>query len=184
MVEEDNKAVIPLEDVREKIRAMSPEQKAVLIKQAASLVAGYEYDANELIQEAISQALAGTRRCPSEVDVFAFLYMAMKSIRSNDKASWYQQHVVSESTVLVDGVSEGAANVDPVNSVHVEQVLEKLRAMFADDEVAAMVMMAVTEGDERAEICEALGLSETEYATVRTRIRRRLQKEFPDGGML
>lgn len=59
--------------------------------------------------------------------------------------------------------------------------LKALEEIFADDEPALLFVMATLEEMSKEEIKNMLNLTDIDYATVRRRIRRKIDQRFPHG---
>ncbi len=146
---------------------------------------------DDLLQIALERALAGSRRCPRKVDVFRFLAEVMRSIASDHAKSFKRKPELR----LVprhdddDGQPVEYDHPDPTPNPEValaseqgaERILASLLAVFADDAVAQTIVEGIAEGMGAQELRELTALNETEYASKRRLIRRRLEKAFPEG---
>lgn len=175
------------DELRETFR-LTPVQRAKLVKAAWPLVAGTDYEPDDLISEAIVRALDGTRSCPRGVDPMAFLYNAMKSIAS---AAWEARSSRPRITSMdAPGGEKIAALIRaPGRSAEEklaaeedsERRLDAVMALFNDDPDALCVVMGDLDELKAEEIRAACGLNEKAYPTVRKRIRRAIEREFPHG---
>jgi DNA-directed RNA polymerase specialized sigma24 family protein len=179
--------VLSADELREGFR-LTTVQKAKLVKAARILVRGTDYEPDELISEAIVRALDGSRSCPRDVDPLAFLYNAMRSIAS---AAWKARDL--------------RPKVDSIDAPHGANVAATLRAadcsaedkLLAEEDAAGRLkaLMDLFEADADAlcvvmgdldelrpeEIRDLCGIDEKAYPTVRRRIRRTIEREFPHG---
>lgn len=141
-------------------------------------------DADDLLNEAIIGSLSGVRRCPRNVGLTAFLAQTMRSIAFNEKRKARQAH-------LQEPVDNDAAN-DPLLSlpdegptileiVEAKIELQALVALFDQDDDVKWLLMGLEDGCEPDEICEITGWDRKTYSTVRKRLRRGVDKHFPEG---
>src|SRR6185503_17333497 len=72
-------------EVTVRIRSMSDADKLRLIRTSNYFSFGGARSASDLRQEAIRRAIAGTRKCPSDVPVITFLNGTMRSIAWADR---------------------------------------------------------------------------------------------------
>ena len=144
---------------------------------------------DDLLQIAIVDILELTRRWNKGKVMFAgFLKGAMRSISSNWARSYKETETAELDTDLLRENEEGELyspldtardrDPDPEMQLSAKQTLKQIEALFADDEEAQMVLMAAQDGCTPPEVRELLDLSQTEYNTVVTRIRRRSRAAF------
>lgn len=141
-------------------------------------------DADDLLNEAITGSLSGVRRCPRNVGLTAFLAQTMRSIAFNEKRKAKQAH-------LQEPVDNDAAN-DPLLSlpdegptileiVEAKSELEAIVALFDQDDDVKLLLMGLEDGCEPDEICGIFGWDRKTYSTIRKRLRRGVDKHFPEG---
>lgn len=141
-------------------------------------------DADDLLNEAITESLTGDRRCPRNVVLTAFLAQTMRSIAFNEKRK-------AKQAPIQEPVDNDAAN-DPLLSlpnegptiletVEAKSELEALFALFDQDGDVKMLLMGLQDGCEPDEICGITGWDRKTYSTVRKRLRRGVDKHFPEG---
>jgi DNA-directed RNA polymerase specialized sigma24 family protein len=137
----------------------------------------------DLLQEALTRIIVGKRQVPAGVAIVAFVAGVMRSIRSE-----HWQRV--ERTRAPDGSrrpgrSKSANHeiqlVDPTpgpdRAVMAQQELVQIRKLFAGDATALSILDGLAQGLTPDEIRLALGLSDTDYASARKRMRRGLLRE-------
>jgi DNA-directed RNA polymerase specialized sigma24 family protein len=138
----------------------------------------------DALQETFKDALEGTRTCPVEVSFANYVVSCARSINSN----WNERNKreVPESQ-LVNSESESRTkyrepSVPPQQLARLEarEMLHQIETLFAMDALASRVMPLLAEGFTGPEIQETLGLSATDYGTVVKRMRRALEKAFPE----
>lgn len=138
----------------------------------------------DLLQEALVRLLSGERRWPIGIDVVQVVSGAMQSIASAAYRKSRQIPVLQLVPSHGDGEEieyDGIETVTPEQVLADKQDLEAVKALFNADEVAAAVLDGVAAGFEGAELCELASIDSAQLATVRKRISRRLQSEFPRG---
>lgn len=171
--------------------ALSPLQRAKLVKAASRLVGGTDYEPDDLVSEAVVRALDGTRTCPRDVPPTVFLWNAMKSIAS---AAWESRSLRPRAT-SIDGpgsekiaaklrASERSAEEGLVASEDSAKRLEALMTLFKDDADALCVVMGDLDGLEADEIRALCSLDKLAFPTVRRRIRRTIDRGYPEGWRL
>jgi RNA polymerase sigma-70 factor (ECF subfamily) len=140
---------------------------------------------DDLLQEALTRVLTGSRRVPDGVPIVAFLAGIMRSLRSEHwrrigggtaRAGSRRIRVsrpVDESREAT--LRDEAA--DPERMLIATQELKAIEQLFADDRVVLGIICALGEGLSAEQICVSLGLSRTEYESARKRMRRCLLRE-------
>lgn len=180
---------LEIEEVREAISSLTNADLLRLEKAARIYQFGIGLEGMDLVNEAISRALNGTRTCPRDVPFVVFLKNAMRSIASSERSRIREEPMLEVMTV---GLGDGLAVLDyPSGDRNAEDVLlarqemwERLRALekvFANDDDAQMVLMGDLDGVSAADLRSMNGWSNQDYASVRRRIRRKLSTAYPDG---
>jgi DNA-directed RNA polymerase specialized sigma24 family protein len=138
---------------------------------------------SDLLQEAFSRVLDGSRQRPDGVPLVAFLAGVMRSI-----AAEHWRRACREATQLpkllaeVDAACPGTAEAcdstpDPERSLIAMQELALIEQLFAGDARALRVILGLADGLSPEEICASYDMSKTEYDSTRRRIRRVLLRE-------
>ncbi|WP_153147640.1 hypothetical protein [Dechloromonas sp. H13] len=182
------------DEMRRAIAALSEAELLKLERVANWLSSGRSLSADDLLQEAICRALEGVRNCPIDVPILAFLVNVMKSLVSaRHKASMVDpiELAAPVSTLSDDGDERDAlADVEdrassPEQLLVEEDSASKMKAafhrLFEDDAVAELVLLDIFAGLTAEETRADLNLDETTYATIRRRIRRRINQRYPEG---
>jgi len=130
-------------------------------------------------------ALDGTRRWnKGKVKFPAFLFGAMRSISSN----WAKSYKPEDTPILEADLrrenEEGkifspldalqAQDPDREQQAHAAQALERIEALFKDDEQAQKVLMGWDDGLDAPAVRELWNFSQKEYNTIVRRIRRHI----------
>lgn len=134
----------------------------------------------DLLQEAITRALLGSRVQPDGVPVVGFLAGVMRSLR----AEHWRRVQRSDSRPVVRGEDEKSGELEPRDprpgperALAAHQELAVIERLFADDPVAQQIINGLAAGLSAQEIRDACGLSKTEYDSARKRMRRALLRE-------
>lgn len=155
-----------------------------LERAARHLSAGTEFGPDDLLQEAVCRTLEEERVCPRHVGITAFLYNAMKSIASalRKRGIGYPPHDSLDFEEGGGAVAPGrSAEELLVARADYSEGVRALQALFDDDPQALLVVMGDLDGVEAAELKELAGMDDKTFATVRRRIRRKIEKAFPGG---
>lgn len=137
---------------------------------------------DDLLQEAFTRVLVGSRRKPQDVAMVPFLAGVMRSLRAQH---WQrvchgsapaalridQARDLSRETALCDTTS------DPEQSLIAQEQLDAIYDLFAGDSVVLRIIAGLAEGRSAAQIRAALKISKTDYDSARKRMRRALIRE-------
>jgi DNA-directed RNA polymerase specialized sigma24 family protein len=146
-------------------------------------------DWSDLLQEAFTRVLDGSRRQPAGVPVVAFLAEVMRSIKEQYwrqcRRGARQLPQLLAELVAVD-FQEGELT-DPAPSperrvIAIEQV-KAINRLFEDDLQAKQIISALYEGSTPEETCATYAMSRTDYDSTRKRVRRaviRAGLRFPE----
>jgi len=179
---------LPPSEVAAALRSL-PEAGWLRLRKIARYYANIcALEPEDLLQTALTRALAGERQCPIQVDVVRFLAEAMRSIASvSQKAgqAWQAALRLVQPAEAEDAEFQVAALPSPEDAISSEQEAVRIKAtilrLFDDD----LIAQAIIEGDMEemtAEDIRALtGLDKVAYASKRRLIRRRIDQAFPRG---
>jgi hypothetical protein len=149
--------------------------------------------AGELLSEAITLTLAGSRRWNrANVDLTGHLMGAMRSISSH----WARDFVPDEHPMLESELTKTTdegdmlspfdliAATEPVvgRDLEAKEQVEEIRAAFATDPVVSVILDGMLEGMSPPDVRNELNLSQMEYETAMRRLRRKAAQMFPVGG--
>jgi hypothetical protein len=155
--------------------------KAIARLHARGLPPDVSWD--DLLQEAFTRALVGSRRKPQSVPMVAFLAGIMRSLRTEH---WRraQGGPASRESMRIDhqrDLSRAAELRDPASdleqSLLASEQIEALERLFAGDLVVLGIIAGLAEGRSAAQIRAAMGISKTDYDSGRKRLRRTLLRE-------
>jgi RNA polymerase sigma-70 factor (ECF subfamily) len=135
----------------------------------------------DLLQEAFTRVIVGSRHCLEGVTMVAFLAGIMRSLRAEH---WRRVHTRSSARqeIRIDQNEKGSREVadpspSPERSVIAREELDRIERLFTADPVAMRIITGLIEGLSAQRIRSAAGLSKTEYDSARRRIRRTLLRE-------
>jgi DNA-directed RNA polymerase specialized sigma24 family protein len=139
---------------------------------------------DELLNESVMAALSGSRKCPRNVPLIAFLARTMQSIVFNEKrkeSSLLRQESVKNNLANDPALSLPDERPTPLETVEAISEIEALFTPFEHDNDVKMLLMGLQDGCSPDEICEIAGWDRKTYGTVRKRLRRGVDKYFPKG---
>lgn len=147
--------------------------------------------ADDLINEAVRAALDGTRYWNrNKVDFMGFLTGAIQSISDGWGRRYPRDTIVAEADVVradPDGTAVGALDrvaapgASQEDDLVARERLARVRSLFDDDPVAALVVAELEDGARLPEIRERHGLTENELNAALKRIRRRVARASEEG---
>ena len=154
---------------------------------------------DDLLQEAYSRALTGSRSWSQDVDVVKFLIGAMESIADSSRKTVQRQQlsVVSRgdgSPGNIEGLASGAgvlfearsatpsAEDDALRSEEMASDAarlvgwrDELLAAFGDDEQGQLLVMGMMDGLRGKELRDATDLTEAQFPTKYKKVQRRIE---------
>jgi DNA-directed RNA polymerase specialized sigma24 family protein len=154
--------------------------KAIARLHARGLPPDVSWD--DLLQEAFTRAMVGSRRKPQGVAMVAFLAGIMRSLRAEH---WRRARggPGSRETLRIDhqDLSRAGELRDPASDLEqallAREQIEAIERLFAGDPVALGILAGLAEGHSAAQIRSAMGISKTDYDSGRKRMRRTLLRE-------
>lgn len=141
-------------------------------------------DGNDLLNEAITRALSGERKCGRDTPFIAFLVMAMKSIAFDERRKVNLipiEEPIDEDPAHDPLFSVASKEQTPLNAVETESEVDALYKVFRNDENVTMLLMGLHDGLSPEEICKLENWSIKTYNTIRKRLRRGIMNNFPNG---
>lgn len=150
---------------------------------AASLrVHGVGVDGEDLLQTAIGKTWSGDRKWPKKVKLLTHLISTMSSIASHAKK---KHKCVEPSDIAAEGGDEvsdpspfRARTMGPEVEAAAHEQLARIREQFADDDEATLVIEGHADGLNGPAIQTDLGITQRQYETIMTRIRRGLDRKL------
>ena len=169
--------------MRDAIEALYEEEHAKLIDIARFRAAGFSGAYEDLLHEALTKALDGQRKCPADTDFTAFLSNVMRSLANNWRKGRerHRTEQFPEDKKARERLFLGIGRIESAEEVRMQgEKLERMLTLFENDPVALRVakLMSRHRGDA---LRVAAGISTRELATVRRRIRRRVERALKEG---
>ena len=138
----------------------------------------------DLLNTAFERVIRGSRQWPRGLNVHTFFFGVLRSIademrsgskKISDHATSTIQHDDGSLTDIVDTLPS-PTNPSPEERLVMQERLEEIEDMFAEDEHGFAVILARTEGLSPAEAQEQFEMTPTEYASAMKRVRRAFLK--------
>ena len=146
--------------------------KAIARLHARGLPADVCWD--DLLQEAFTRVIVGTRRKPAGVGMVAFIAGIMRSLRSEHRRR-ARGGLGSGAAMSIDQLQDPSADLE--QSLMAREQLESIAKRFAGDSVVHGMIQCLAEGLSPAQTCSLLKISKVDYDSARKRLRRTLLKE-------
>lgn len=185
---DEETAHLSTDEIRAAIESFDDAMMLRLEKASRYWAVGRGITADDLLQDAVERSLTGDRRCPRSVPVHTFLSNVMRSLASASRKSdavklekavdMYEEEECSSSISKSPKPSPDELNM---SADEVNKLACQLDDLFAGDEGAQLVLAGLLQEMTREEIQSECKLSDVEYETIRTRMRRKLDKRFPKG---
>jgi len=171
------------EDRKDEIEEVSLHQGDRLLVIAKYFATRAHLSPEDLLQEALTRVLCGDRERPPDVDIVAFLGGVMKSIASSEvrKRARREDAGYAETPadlgLFADTVSDGRAGIEDTicRKEHDAEFHAWLCEQFEDDETM-LVLLGMFEGLSGEELCSQTGVTKGQLATIRRRIRRKINE--------
>ena len=138
---------------------------------------------DDLLQEALTRVISGSRRRPEGVTTVAFVAGILRSLRAE-----HWRRVTRESgghgKLRIDHENDASLALDlpdpaagPERALSARQELDAIKQLFAADPVALKIIDGLGEGLSADQIRRSTGLAKTDYDSARRRMRRILLRE-------
>jgi DNA-directed RNA polymerase specialized sigma24 family protein len=144
--------------------------KAIAHLQARGLPAAFSW--SDLLQEAFTRILDGSRRRPKGLPMVSFVAGIMRSIKSD---YWRRTRRELESAAALKEMRGQAP--DPERSLAALQELAAISDLFADDAEVQQIIAGAAEQRSAEEVRVVGRMSKVEYDSARKRMRRVLLRE-------
>jgi len=167
-----NRDTLSPEDFRAVWDALPKADKARLGMIAREWTLGTSFEWQELLNEAIVRALAGSRRCPREISLVPFLAQTMRSIRWEWRNEWLREHDRSADNQGADGIDHPPWE----NERDVENAIARALAHLSGDDDALKYLTGLLKGWTRRECMERFEWEKTHFETVRRRFNNKMAR--------
>ncbi|OOY04592.1 sigma-70 family RNA polymerase sigma factor [Thioclava sp. F28-4] len=159
------------------------------IRGAAQLYAVYPVEPEELIQEALCRAIAGTRKCPKDVSVVRFVAEAIRSIahdelqkveHQRDEVSVHDETIENPDAITPQEPGP-TAEERMISNEQTRGTENRLLELFEGDDEAQLIVLGMLTGTEGAELREVTGLDQTGFNSKRRYVRRKINNAIENG---
>lgn len=159
------------------------------LRSVAQLYAVYPVEPEELVQEALCRAIAGTRKCPRGISVARFVAEAIRSIAHDELHKVENQR---DEVSVHDDTIENPDAITPrelgptaeermISNEQIRGTENRLLDLFDGDDEAQLIVLGMLTGTEGAELREATGLDQTGFNSKRRYVRRRINNAIENG---
>ena len=175
------------DEIATAIRTLTDAQWIRLRKASGYFAWVYDLSGEDLLQEAFCRALAGSRQCPTGVDVVKFLIEAMRSV-ANGEDEKVENQIDTVPVVQPGAAYDGA--MDPKDSTDSQEetmvaaqtdaaTRQAILGLFPDDQQARDLADGILAGYEGEELRALTDLDKKGYASKRRFMRRTIDKHSP-----
>lgn len=139
-------------------------------------------EADEILNSAILVIASGKRKFPRRLALLEFFSGIMRSIVSNEMRKAKRILAIAdedpESNPILNAVDQ---TTDVESEAIAEQALDRIYGLVKNDDEMTLLVMARCDGLSPDEVCALEGWNRTKYNSVQKRLRRTLNKHFPNG---
>lgn len=138
---------------------------------------------DDLLQEALTRVIVGSRLLPEGVTTVAFVAGILRSLRADFWRRATRQSGSNETLRIDHASDESLALVlpdpapGPERALSARQELAAIKQLFADDPAALKIIDGLGEGLSAEQIRLFTRMSKTDYDSTRRRMRRALLRE-------
>ena len=130
----------------------------------------HDMEANDLVQEAILRTLSGGRKtCPRNLPIVNFLVGAIRSIVNEERKK--NKRAGERCDIELDRLPGSDSN--PEDMALQKQLFRDLEVIYEEDEEILLLILYLQEGETPSAIQKNEGWSETQYNSIRKRMRRK-----------
>jgi DNA-directed RNA polymerase specialized sigma24 family protein len=126
----------------------------------------------DLVNEAVSRALSGSRKCPRDVPVVAFLRQTVRSIAEEERRRRGQQAYPSTAIEEEHFLQLADTAPDPEEQVLARDSIQGLLDRFGNDAELIALGKGLELGETATEICRRVDLTPKQYDAARKRFKR------------
>ena len=171
---------VSVAEIHDSISALSQADTARLVAAAQAFSRLCGLDAEDLLQEALTRALEGTRTCERGKAFVPFICGVMKSFVSQEnearKAGLRPKVLVEDGEPILSDVPANDPSPEKlaISAVDDRPLLAEIEAAAVGDEQVQLLIEGIYDGMRGEKLQDLLGVDEKGLATVRTRLRRLL----------
>lgn len=158
------------EELDAAIKGLSNVDVLRLKKIAMQYTGNHDMEAEELLGEAVLRTLSGGRKtCPRDLPIVNFLAGVISSITEYER----KKKRNAGGVVNIDDCERNDSGSTPEDDVLEKQLFKQLESFFDEDEEILLLLLFLNDGFSPPEIQHDVGWSETQYNTIRRRMRRK-----------
>lgn len=164
-------------EFREALQSLSSAQLNRLALQSEAFASGLPMTGEDLLQEAVSRTLEGSRSYCPDVDVSTYLSNAMRSIASAEREKARRQEPLGDPSDESSGIHriaspERSPEETAIRRIDGAEALARLREMLSGDQDALALLEGRSEDLTNAEIMELESMDPRRFHAARKRLLR------------
>jgi hypothetical protein len=169
-------------EIEAAIRALSPAdalrlQRVATFRARALAGLGLGQGGDDLLQEAITRTVAGSRRWRKDVPFVKHLIETMRSIASHAREELHEARFVSTTSDAAQQSPGPICKTDAERLSAAREKLEQISARFHDDDAVGLVLEGMADGMTGPDIQRDLKITPQHYETIVLRLRRGINRK-------
>jgi DNA-directed RNA polymerase specialized sigma24 family protein len=139
---------------------------------------------DDLLAEALARTLDGSRKCPRDLAIITFLARVMESMAwaERNSARMRRETVILAGAMAPDGIAAATdPEADTIEEEFRRRQIDALLELFRSDAEATVWLRARMAADSLEEVRQLTGFDAKQIHTIGRRIRRRVERAFPQG---
>lgn len=167
-------------EIEAAVAGLSPEELARLERSAdfrarALRALGLGWNGDDLLQEAMLRTFDGRRKWKKSIRFMQHLKETMRSIASHVPDELRGAQVITNFD-YEDRCSSSSSPEDTSDLLAMRMQISAIRKAFASDAVVLLILDGLEQNMSGPDIQSALGITQREYETAMTRLRRGLRR--------
>jgi DNA-directed RNA polymerase specialized sigma24 family protein len=142
---------------------------------------GLGWTGADLLQEALTRAVAGQKRWPKSVKFVTYLIQSMRNIAGHSRDAAGEELTGLGAPGEGEHVRDGAIAASSVHDIErqaaAHECLRKINDIFGDDVEVQLVLDGLAETMSGPQIQQALNITPTDYNTIMKRLRRGIARD-------
>lgn len=172
-----------IDEIRQLIDGLSEDDHVRLMTWARYFYVGSGMTPGDLVQEVLVAVLSGARKCAKKMHIMPFLKSTMRSVAHGERNNVWNTRTVElleEAGVANVSKSEDIQD-DPQRATLVDDALDAILKACEEDPLLESIVLHKGFGSTPEEVQKETGITSIEYDSSLKRIKRLVQKTYPEG---